>query len=90
MMLVDGKRTFAIGMLANCSESDAAEFKRVGVNYVMFGGPTMGRQADLWPLFDAMYDAGVYVVGGVSPQPDHFIDLIDWPASSYGLYGTFV
>ena len=143
MMLVDGKRTFAIGMLANFGVQDVAEFGRVGMNCVMVGGPTMGRDTDLWELFDAAYEAGVHVVGNVHPgedpfhvrrqtnlqrehpaiigyhfleepgghysdrpnameiirrsgaeirrlDPDHFIDLIDWPASSYSLYEPFV
>ena len=144
MMLIDGKRTFAIGMLANlASKSDVTELKAAGANCVMIGGPTMGRQAGLWEFFDALHEAGIYVVGSVSPEedqfnvrcqtnlqrehpaiigyhfleepggryadwpgalamihqsamtirrtdPDHFIDLIDWPASSYARYETFV
>lgn len=143
MMLIDGKRTFAIGMLANFGLDDVAEFKQVGMNCVMVGGPTWGRQAGLWELFDALYEAGIYVVGSVPPEedlfyvrqqlnlqgqhpaligyhfleepggryadrpnalefihraymeirrldPDHFIDLIDWPASSYWRYEPFV
>jgi len=143
MMLVDGKRTFAIGVLANFGVQDVAEFERVGMNCAMVGGPTMGHGTDLWELFDAAYEAGVHVVGGVHPDedlfhvrrrtnlqrehpaiigyhfleepgahysdqpnameiirrssaqirrldPNHFIDLIDWPASSYSLYEPFV
>jgi len=142
IMLVDGKRTFAIGMLANLGESDVTELRDAGANCVMIGGPTMGRQAGLWRLFDALREAGIYVIGGVFPDedqfyvrqqtnlqrqhpaiigyhfleepggryadrpgaiemihqslmtirrtdPDHFTDLIDWPASSYRRYGMF-
>ena len=141
-MLVDGKRTFPIGMLANFSAADVSELAATGANCVMIGGPTMGQQAGLWDLFDAVHAAGMFVIGSVHPDedlyhvrrmthiqrehpaligyhfleepgahfsdrpngvetihrsyveirrldPDHFVDLIDWPASSYARYGVF-
>jgi hypothetical protein len=142
MMLVDGKRTFPIGVLASFDVPDVAEFRKTGMNCVMIGGPAMSRQAQLWDLFDAVHEAGIFVIGSVHPgedlstvrrmtniqrehpavigyhfleepggrfsdkpnaidiihrsyqevrrlDPHHFVDLIDWPASSYRRYGMF-
>ena len=141
MMLVDGKRTFAIGMLANFGLSDVPELKSTGMNCLMIGGPTMSREAGLWELFDELHKAGILVVGSLRPRqdqfdirrwmnlqrehpaiigyhfleepgraakdsdigiilqsymtvrrldPNHFVDMIDWPESSYWRYEPFV
>ena len=70
MMLVDGKRTFPIGILANFDVPDVAEFKKTGMNCVMTGGPTLNRRAQLWDLFDAVHEAGMFVIGSVHPDED--------------------
>ena len=72
MMLVDGKRTFAIGMLANFSMDDIAVFKRTGMNCVLAGSPTMGRGAVLWELFDEAYKSDIMVVGSAFHEEDQF------------------
>ena len=70
MMLVDGKRTFPVGMLANFGEDDVAEFKKTGMNCVMLGWPTTKRQAQMWDLFDAVHKAGIFVIGSAYAGED--------------------
>lgn len=72
MMLVDGKRTFTIGMLANFGVDDIPEFKQTGMNCVLAGSPTMGQGVDLWKLLDEAYQSGIMVVGGAFHERDQF------------------